>query len=1479
MTVRLKSLLILGLILFLYGIYYWGIPAIVNVSSRIELIKSLSQKAGYKIELVNPKLKMGLRPSIIVSADSFELLNDDKSKALEIKSPYVKIAILPFLFKRIDIRDFTADKIVAQIYYDKNIKIGQYPINFDVKTAMKLAHAKAKLNEYRFDMQDLNNGKRLSLVGQYLDLDSFRPDSRLIVSTTADLYTDSYSSKFSLDLNTKLPVNRISQEDLKVDGQIINLNLDDFTPYARVLSKGEIQRLSGIVNSTAKTVVYADRQKKITTYTEINNLKIDDKDPDATIFCDEKMKISSELTILKNGIQLDNLTFLTGGINAKVSGNITRLTSKFPVLDLNVKIFDTKAEKVIPLLPGLKNLIGEINLLKLKQTGFWGDVNGELKIKGKSDFPDVLGKITVSEAYLVKPIPNASKAKIDLDFTGQKLNLDAYVPTAPNQYVDVKGPIELYKERNADLKISSTERIDFQTAQTVLNPLHEILKFQLGPVPIMKLYGTGNIQLRISGNKKRPHAWGKFNFTNTTASFNDIHNLILKNGSGELTFNNEDTHFVTKTAILNGQPVKVDGTCTLQGVMDFTVQANNQDLENLVKVIKTSPMLADIQQMILPVEYAQGPADLKLNITGKVKDPNEIVFNKNLFASGVLNLHSGKIKLLELPLSLDNVKGKAEFENTKVSLNLTSSINQSKINMQGDIKDNKCNLKVSSNHLSLGDIITTLPSLHIPYKDDISKIYSSFTSEYSGAVNPINYNLIKMKGRVYPSRGTALSINGGNFELENSNFKLETMSGNLKGSQYSLSANVKDSFSKKAKVSGDFKIRNFDISNINDRNLKGFLPEQISKQLNDFRNFHGVVSLDCKVRNNNIRAFTRLNDISVNYLPSRIRLNVKSGHLFLNNDVLHISKINSQFGEMPVLLDGKVNNVFSKTPKLNLYVNAKPTQEFFDQFFNNKAVYPIKLKGDILLTSKITGAFDNLHTKSELKMDEDSSLYYMGASIGDSQNPVIIALDSNITPYGITLNRFQYDKIISSQNNRPFITPQLTVSGAITYLPDNNAAFNNLKIKTQSPTDAKIFNIIFRKPIMKQGVFTSDLLLNGTTINPKIRGKLEVTSVDIPFLDSTVKDISLDFKPDKIFIHSRGVFLTNNISLDAVAKNSLTPPYIVEDVKLRLADLDINDITARLRDMEAEASTKTKSVSENTRQAFDISQVILKNADVTANTISVRNIRANNLAASLAFDEKMVLDIKNFKFNIAEGNVTGRFRNNLLTHAIVLDLNLDRANAQIMTEALFDLKGQIYGSMTGNVDLICNGTSYERCMQTLHGKGSFIVSEGKMPKLGSLEYLLKAGNLLRGGLMGLSINSIIDFITPLKTGEFNSISGDIKIKNGIVSPINIYSDGKDLNMYLNGSYNIVTSLADMKIFGSLSRDVTNTFGKIKNASLNTLLNIIPGVNKEEEPSEFQAEIEKIPGFKTQSNVSRLFNAEIYGDINGDNYVKSFRWIK
>ena len=165
-----------------------------------------------------------------------------------------------------------------------------------------------------------------------------------------------------------------------------------------------------------------------------------------------------------------------------------------------------------------------------------------------------------------------------------------------------------------------------------------------------------------------------------------------------------------------------------------------------------------------------------------------------------------------------------------------------------------------------------------------------------------------------------------------------------------------------------------------------------------------------------------------------------------------------------------------------------------------------------------------------------------------------------------------------------------------------------------------------------------------------------------------------------------------------------------------------------------------------------------------------------------------------------------------------------------------------------------------------------------MPKLGSLEYLLKAGNLITGGVTGVSINGIIDLITPLKTGDFDLISGEIKVKDGIADEINVYSSGKDLNLYLTGSYNLLNLVADMDVYGSLSADFSSLLGLIRNMSLNRLFNTIPGIKINDINPQSTSNIHKIPNFD-KDKVLRVFKAEIFGDINGTNYVKSFHWIK
>ena len=96
---------------------------------------------------------------------------------------------------------------------------------------------------------------------------------------------------------------------------------------------------------------------------------------------------------------------------------------------------------------------------------------------------------------------------------------------------------------------------------------------------------------------------------------------------------------------------------------------------------------------------------------------------------------------------------------------------------------------------------------------------------------------------------------------------------------------------------------------------------------------------------------------------------------------------------------------------------------------------------------------------------------------------------------------------------------------------------------------------------------------------------------------------------------------------------------------------------------------------------------------------------------------------------------------------------------------------------------------------------------------------------------------------------------------------------------MTGNYNLTTSVADMKIYGSLSKNITTVFGKIKNASLNTLFNTIPGISNQTEKLLLQTEISKIPDIKNATDIYRIFAAEINGDINGSDYVKSFKWVK
>ncbi len=1491
-----KILTVVGILAITCGAYTWGIPAAVNIKAHKKFIEQkIYENSGFVVNIGNPELSMGMFPSIWLKTDNISVLNKDKSKALSIDNPKLKIKLLPLLWKKIDISNVSSTKEDISLVLSKDSKfmLGDYPLKFQGKKGkFKLSKINWDLGPYNVLLDDKLNGQSLKLQGDYFEHGNYVQNKHLRFATSGKLFVGEDYTNYMSDISVDLPINRFSEDKFKIIAKLEKFNLALISDYVNILTKGKIKKLDGIVDFTADTKSDKFGHKNIFTTLVTENLQIIGKDKASSVIYKDKLTAKINFDTIERGINFRNTSLESEKIHALVNGKIYNFGDKVPQLNLTAKVKNTRLEDVVAILPGSETLLPDFNLYKLKKYVIYGNGEGKLTFKGQGNKPHVTGDIKLSDVYLIHPMRYApANGEINLGFMGHKMKLDVFVPTGKDQHVTVKGLVTIDGSKYSELQIDSTDSVMLEPAQEILNPLHEILKFQLGPVPMMKISGFGNIHMRSAGKKVDPHIWGEIKFRNGIASFNDVHNLVLTNGSGEVIFNDTETTFKTYNAFINGLPVKIWGDCVVLGKLNVYVSAKGQKIPLLIKTINSSPILVDVQKAVSPFTKPQGLADVFLHIYGEVKNAEEVVFNEDLFSKGTVTLHNATTVMQDTFLPFTKVNGVVNFNQYDSDYDVNGYVRNSKVHVKGTGSQNQIDLVAKSDKFRIADCNDLLyPDTDMPFKDEIGKLDASFVGYYKGIADAgqLDYNKVKVDGRFIPNRHSSdtIKLDGGTFTIRNGVLKTSMLKGLFNNNPFNMSLVISDIYNTMEIADSVFNFKNFDISSVNDFKDQLPIPKEVKTQMNNITDMKGVIDINGNIKKGKIWANTNLKDTSFVYKPLGAVIRVLNGEADVHGDTLYLSRVNSRVSSMPVFMDGSVSNIYGM-PNFNLLVTAKPTQQFFDRFFNAKSVYPVKLKGDVNFNTRLKGPMDRLQAKSNLNIGENSSLYYMGATLAGAPtgvtgmemttNPVSVVSDVVLYPNKVKINSMRYNQTITSQNKKKSVQNQLSASGEISLLKDNVLGFKNLKIKTLQPTNAKIFNVLTKKQAINQGVFTTDLVINGTSLAPSILGYLNLSSIDIPLLDATIRDVNIDFKDDFINLVSKGVILTNDLLFTAKIRNNLNPPIVIEDANLQTEELNLNVISDALNDFDAE---NTRNKYSQTPDVSQLSQnkVILKNATVSADKILIKKALATNFKSNISLGSDNILNVENYSFNLANGTVDGKIDYNLNNFAGNAEMNIKNADAQIISENFFDMPGQMYGNVTGDLRVACTGLSSVDCVNTLSGDGNFEVTNGRMPKLGSLEYLLKAGNLITGGITGLSINGIIDLITPLKTGDFESISGTIKVKDGIANDINIYSKGKDLNMYLAGSYNISSLIADMEIYGSLSKNFSTILGKIANSSLNRLFNTIPGININEINPTSTSKINKIPNFD-KSNVLRVFKAEIYGDINGSNYVKSFRWIK
>ncbi|MBE7702422.1 MAG: DUF3971 domain-containing protein [Cyanobacteria bacterium SIG28] len=1440
-------------LLILIGFYvFWiGVLPFVLTNSLNLLCKNLSHNSQYELQIQKPKIYLSPIPNLVFKADKLVVKTKNNSANLDLDNIKLNLRILPLISGNFHFNTISISSINSQLSIKNKIE-------FDKDFFSNLAKNNIIINSV--NIQDFNfkfNGTNVKESVDYAGKNFIFENKNRHTKLTLKSCLQAAQKKTNINANLYLPKNNdINKTVFEIDASNIDISsLKE--PFKHYLPQN-IKNLSGIIN------IFANKGELVT---EFRNCKVLMKEPSESIIFPSLMRMKSIFSINSQTIFFKHIELDSQNIHITMDGKITDyLNSTLPILDFNIRINKSRIEDIIKIFPAFK--IEEIDFYKLKKYGFYGNILANLSIKGRLPEPEVFGDVFINDGVLIKRIPNSSAgATIKLSFKGKSFLFDVNVPTGGIEKVWVKGTQQLYSVKFADFIVRSTSNVDLNIMQSVVNPLHEILNFIVGPLPILNLTGKGSIDINVKGNRKNSHIWGWLKLKNNNTHFKQMSDLILSGGNIELIFNDNNVSVKTINTSVNNKAISISGNSSLSGDFSFDIKSENQPLAKIYNSIRNSTLVTDINKMLPKLDKIEGSIDIDLSMSGMINDYNKIKLYENLFLKGIIALKNNSIWINNAQINAIN--GDVNLNNKAVNTEITAEIGNSPINI--DVKSKNDFVDIEFNIPKLN------PNLLLENKRIAPKTYLPLVEvdgKYKGNVNKIDYEGLKLNVKILESLPESiLKLSQGLIALNNNKLTLKKIKGYISNPQNILYADLSivDIFSRETQTSGIINLKIPQLSILNEIIDSRIFPEKIENTLKNFAFEEGDLDLTWKVFNNNVNAQTDLSGIVLKYKPLELPLNVINGNLVIKNNTLKLDKINVLADNMPLLVDGDIKNVFDNK-QFNLYINSKPQQEFIDKYINKNQVYPIKIKGDIVYWARIKGIANNFDLKSDITMSKNSSFYHFGATVGDIENSIALYLDTKITNgNNFKIRDFSYDKLVDSLNGKQTRINMLKAKGDVEVLQDD-MNFDNFAIKTTNPTDARIFNIIFRKPNIKQGQFTSDLKLNGLLSNPKIIGNFHIFESNIPFLDTAMKNIELIFKDKVVNISSKGEVMGNEVAFEGVLKNKLSLPYHLEKGELYTKNLDLNNIVNKIKTSQVD-DVSTFETFEN----FDIKSITFDNLKFKADTISLRNIVATDFEAITKLNSEADFNVEEFKFNIAQGILSGKYGYNLGNSDMSINLLADKINANDLTLALFDLNNQIHGDMTGSVDITCNGEDFDKCMQTLNGSTTFNVKNGRMPKLGSLEYLLKASNLVKGGITGISINGVIDLISPLKTGEFSDIYGSVIIKDGVAENIEISSKGDKLSLFIDGTYNFSTSIAKMEVLGLLARKIPTILGPIGNVSINTLFNVIPGIDLTKD-SPFIDKINKIPGIELSEKDYRKFVAEIMGDIDGEDYVTSFKWI-
>ena len=1404
-------------------------------------------------------LKTHFSPSVSLFAKNIKIKNKNTNQLLiSADDTDLQINLLPLILKKISPKHFYADNLKLFILQNND---GSF--NFD-------------------NLMTEKNNK--SFKFQYNNVEIRSEGS---INTNNSISNFEINSFFSAPFSLK----NLSNNDIKGSFFLYNVNLKEFVPVLKKFSI-PVKDMNGIVDFLQ---ISAEKQDNKTTQfvinSKFNNILYNQNEWKNFIFAKNENKVSSTVNIFDNTVQIKNFHY--NALNVDISSNGSIELKEKPDLNINISVKNSKTENIAALLP--PTLVKETMIIeKIKTYGIYGDMECEVNIKGSVLQPDITGYVKGKNIKILDiNTRKLHNGKIDINFNKRKLNMDILLEMPNGQNAKINGTTYIYRDGINDVFVKTTKNINFSLAHKLIVPISKVFYFQLGPIPDMNITsGNGNIDIHIKGSLDFVDISGVCNFNNAAITYNGLYGYIT-NAKGKVNFEGDNIIVTTERAFIQNNPFKIDGKVKINNNLNFNISAQKAEAKDLLEIVKKSEILKDVKKGLVLFDKAKGNTELLLNIAadivpvpfGQFPLPPEDAF-KNIKVKGTLFLNDIQCFLEGFKIPVKKISGKVNFTETLVDFsNIKAASGESSFLLNGkiitDIKTKipDVMLEIRGNSIKAGNTIEFLTESYLYPKDypNISSLYNLdakhdlYLKYKAKSADFLTNNIYAVMNIEEEKDDNSIKAKSGKVIMDKGNVSIDNISADIFNSEINISGNVKKVGTINPIYNVKISSNEFNLENLNNADKINIIPVKLNEIISLFKDYKGRLNIAAEYRNNILNTKANFKDFSFIHKESSIPINFDDFLVEINNDKISADNVTADIANLPMFIDFKILDLYTN-PKIEGYITTKLNNDFIKNTLPEKISNKISLSGDINISSYINGTKDNMEIKPKITLFPDADALISGAKLGDSTDKRVLNSDIIINKDEINIKNLDYYKYITTQNNTVY--PSLFANGAAILKynkKNNNYELISGFLKTEKSLSAKLLNAFLYKPFFKQGTVNCDLKYG----NNKIEGELNARNIDIPFVDAVVKNVILRTDEKNINIKAFGFINDSVVRLDSIFDNDLKKVPHFDTLKIYADKIDTGKFLQSIANVSSEIDIL--KTGDNT---LDLSLFEIEKGELHIDEITVKNYTAQNFDSNFSINKDGIFELNDIKIKLGEGSASGRALYDIKNTDIMTELDFRNIDANYMAENLFDAKNQIYGNGNANFLVKTKGNSDEELIKNLSGFAYFDITDGKMPKLGSLEYLLRASNIFKGGVTSFSINNVLEILNLVKTGYFTSINGNFKLDKGSAKDIEIYSQGENLSLYLHGDYNINNSIADMEILGKLSNKISTIFGPIGNASLNTLFKYIPGISLfDYNRKDLINNVEKIPSFTGGNYDSKTFQAIIEGDINSSRYVQSFKWVK